>query len=150
MAGDRMYLDSSIVVKLVVREPDSLFYADLVEGKNHVWSSQVALTESWSALCRKEREGAIDKASRSVAWALIESFIQGGSLRLQPVTEPILRRANAMIEQCQQRVSLRTLDAIHLASCEACGSYPLMTNDHVMREAAKCLGISLGPIQGQS
>jgi predicted nucleic acid-binding protein len=142
-----MYLDTAILVKLVIKEPDSLFYADLVDDQTSVWSSQVALTECWSALCRKEQEGEIDSLTRRTAWDMVESHIRDGSLRLQPVIEPILRRANAIIEQCLPRVPVRTLDAIHLASCELSGAYPLMTNDRVMRKAAECLNIPLGPVR---
>ena len=63
-----MYLDSAILVKLVVREPDSIFYAEQVHGQTGVWSSLLALTECWSALFRKQREGAIDGATRKTAW----------------------------------------------------------------------------------
>lgn len=141
-----MYLDTAILVKLVIREPESLFYSDLVENQTSIWSSQLALTECWSALCRKEQEKAIDAPTRRRAWDIVESYVREGSLRLQPVTEPVLRRANAIIEQCQPRVRVRALDAIHLASCEMCGAYPLLTNDRVMRKAADVLKIPLGPV----
>jgi predicted nucleic acid-binding protein len=50
-----VYLDTAVLVKLLVREPDSDFYARTVEGQI-VWSSQIVLTECFSALLRKERE----------------------------------------------------------------------------------------------
>jgi predicted nucleic acid-binding protein len=59
-----MYLDSAILVKLVVREPDSFFYAEQIDRQTDVWSSQLAVTESWSALFRKQREGVIDAKAR--------------------------------------------------------------------------------------
>jgi predicted nucleic acid-binding protein len=51
-----------------------------------------------------------------------------------------------MIEQCRGQTAIRTLDAIHLASCEFCGAYPLVTADHVMRKAASVLGMPLGAL----
>jgi len=53
-----VYLDTAILVKLLVREPDSRLYAELVEGEV-VWSSQIVVTECFSALLRKERERGI-------------------------------------------------------------------------------------------
>jgi predicted nucleic acid-binding protein len=141
-----MYLDSAILVKLVVREPDSLFYAGLVDGQSGVWSSALALTECWSALCRKVRDGDIDLPTRGEAWERFEAAVGAQRLQLQPVTQPVLRLANRFIGQCDGRVALRTLDAIHLASCECCGAGLLLTSDRVMRQAAAVLGLALGPV----
>jgi predicted nucleic acid-binding protein len=143
-----VYLDSAILVKLVVREPDSLFYAGLVDGQCGVWSSSLAVTECWSALCRKVRDGDIDLATRGEAWARLEDAIGTERLHLQAVTLPVLRLANRFIGQCDGRVALRTLDAIHLASCECCGAGLLLTNDRVMRLAAETLHLPLGPTAG--
>jgi len=63
-----MYLDSAILVKLVVRESDSVFYADMVDGQI-VWSAELALSECFSALLRKEREGSITTRHRQAALA---------------------------------------------------------------------------------
>ena len=46
-----MYLDSAILVKLLVRESDSLFYANMVDGQI-AWSAELALSECFSALVR--------------------------------------------------------------------------------------------------
>jgi predicted nucleic acid-binding protein len=51
-----------------------------------------------------------------------------------------------MLEQCLPHVALRTLDAIHLASCDLAGAAPLVSNDRALRQAAKALGIPLGPV----
>lgn len=141
-----MYLDSAILVKLIVREADTAFYADLVDGQCDIWTSELAITECWSALCRKAEKGWIDNATRDTAWRWFETYLAGGGLRLQPVTGAILRLANRMIEQCQREHPIRTLDAIHLASCEFRAAFPLQTTDRVMRSAADMLRIGLGPL----
>jgi predicted nucleic acid-binding protein len=141
-----MYLDSAILVKLVVRETDSFFYAEQTNGQADVWSSQLTLTESWSALVRKQREGAINVRARRVAWQKLERYFTDGMLGLVPVDESILKRANRIILRCHPRVALRSLDAIHLASCEAADAFPLLTNDRQMRTAADHLRFPLGPL----
>jgi len=141
-----MYLDSAILVKLVVREPDSRFYVELVDRRPGICSSALAVTECWAALCRKVGDGHIDRATRDQAWQRLEAVLAADQLRLQPVTLPVLRLANRFIGQCLGGVPLRTLDAIHLASCECCGARPLVTNDRVMRQAAELLGVPLGPL----
>lgn len=143
-----MYLDSAIIVKLLVREPDSLFYAEKVDGRDDLWASELAITECWSALCRKEVEGQISRRIRRYAWLEFESHISRDIL-LQPVTAAILREANLILEICAKNVPVRTLDAIHLATCQFLGAQPLMTNDIVMRNGANAIGLPLGPDAGQ-
>ena len=140
-----MYLDTAILVKLLVPEPDSSFYARLVDGEEDLWSSEVLLTEGFAALLRKEREQAIGPARRRSAWRQVEAYVTEGSLRLIPVTRGVLGRANALLETCHPSVALRSLDAIHLASFEECRSGPLVTNDKVLRAAATRLRLPLSP-----
>lgn len=140
-----MYLDTAILVKLLVREPDSAFYAGLVGGQI-VWSSQVALTECYSALIRKEREGAITSAHRRKAWAQVESDIRSKRLTLIPISSALLARANAILEAVHPAVALRSLDAIHVASAEKCGAPPLVSNDARVRSAGSHLGLPLSPL----
>jgi predicted nucleic acid-binding protein len=140
-----MYLDTAILVKLVVREPDSLFYAEQTDGQE-VWSSLLSYTESWSALLRKQREGAISAKTRSSAWQKLERYFTGVMLELVPVDESVLKRANEIIVRCYPKVALRSLDAVHLASCEAVSAFPLLTSDLRMRAAAHHLRFPLGPL----
>src|SRR5205809_6866162 len=110
------------------------------------WTSQLALTECWSALFRKQREGAIDTKDRRSAWRKLEQYVADGALDLVPVDRGVLRRANQIIERCHPQVPVRSLDAIHLASCEATNAFPLLTNDERMRAAARRLRFALGPM----
>ena len=140
-----MYLDTAILVKLVVPEPDSAFYGRLVDGATEVWSSEVSSTEGFAALLRKEREGSLATPGRIAAWRQWEAQVAAGSLRLVPMTRALLRRANRLLEACHPAVPLRSLDAIHLASVEESGTTPLVTNDRVLRAAAAKLGFALAP-----
>ena len=141
-----MYLDTAILVKLVVPEPDSAFYGKLVDGEGEVWSSEVFVTEGFAALLRKEREGSIDRARRRSAWRQLGAYMAEGSLRLVPLTRILLGRASRILESCHPSVPLRSLDAIHLASFEECRSGPLVTNDKVLRAAATHLRLALAPV----
>jgi predicted nucleic acid-binding protein len=141
-----MFLDTAVLIKLVIREPDSFFYAEQVEGQREIWISQLAFTESWSALYRKQREGSIDSRIRRSAWQKLERYWSGGMIQMLPLGEEILRRANGIIARCYPAVALRSLDAIHLASCEAADAFPLIANDRQMRLAAKLLHFPLGPL----
>ncbi len=142
-----MYVDSAILVKLVVREPDSIFYVKLLEDARGLSSSDLAVTECRSVLERKRRHGELDAATCEGAWQRLGAFWQrGGGLALHPVTRRVLDEAGVLIAECIAVVPLRTLDAIHLATCRLQGATPLVTNDRVMRQAARCLGIPLSSL----
>ena len=139
-----MYLDSAILVKLVVREQDSDFYADLVEGQFAVCSSELAIVECRSALLRKKEQGQIDTRTCNGAWARLRAhWSSGGGLVLHPVTLAVLQEAGEIIQRCMGHAPLRSLDAIHIASCHRSRTYPLVTNDGIMRSAADALGLPL-------
>ena len=141
-----MYLDTAILVKLVVREPDSFYYAEQVDGQAEVWTSELSLTESWSALFRKEREGVINSGTRRAAWQKLNHYFTHDLLGLVPVNQSILKRANRIISRCHPKIALRSLDAIHLACCEAADAFPLLTNDRLMRSAAHHLRFPVGDL----
>lgn len=48
--------------------------------------------------------------------------------------------------KCIAHVPVRTLDAVHLATCRLSRAYPLVTGDRVMRAAADILGIPLAAL----
>ena len=140
-----MYIDTAILVKLVVREPDSLHYAHIVDGKE-LCTSELARTECLAAMLRKERERALDRPGRERAWKQVEADVAAGRLQVLPVTPEVLVASRRILQACHPQVALRSLDAIHLASAEHLQSWPLCTNDARMREAATLLGMALCPL----
>ena len=134
-----------MLVKLLVREPDSLYYAGLVEGQL-VWSAELTLTECYAALLRKERDRAITRKHRKAAWKQVGLDVTERRLALLPVTRALLDRASSILESCQPAIALRSLDAIHLAAAAECASWPLCTNDVRMRLAAERMGYPLVPL----
>ena len=93
-----LYLDSSAIVKLVVREPETAGLIRAIQADPEVVSSHVACTEVVNATRR---------AGRSTARA--ERILDG--IALVPIDDAILREAATL-----GRKDLRTLDAIHLAT----------------------------------
>ena len=139
-----MYVDSAILIKLVVREPDSLFYVDLLDQARGLRGSELAVAECRSALERKRRQGEVDAATALAAWRRLGAYWRAnGGLALCPVTRSVLDEAAELLAACVPAVPLRTLDAVHLATCRLQAAAPLVTNDRVMRLAARHLGIPL-------
>jgi predicted nucleic acid-binding protein len=62
---------------------------------------------------------------------------------LYPVTRGTLTSAGGLIEKLSGRIVLKTLDAIHLATCLEYSLFPIFTNDKIMLSAAKELKIEI-------
>ena len=139
-----MYLDTSIIVKLLVEEPDTDFFQTALQGQL-LSSSELAVTEIWSALLAKERKNAIGARDRAAAWRVFNERVQMKQIILHPLNNVVLKKANQVLERCHPGVALRTLDAIHTAACDLSQDFPLCTNDHRMRDAAVMLGIPVFP-----
>jgi len=142
-----MYLDSAIIVKLFIPEPDSGFYASLVDGRADLAVSALSLPECRSALARKLDGGEITQDEyREACGEMDEIFSGRAGIAVAGVDNDILQLAALLIERCQGRVALRALDAVHIATCMNNGNYPLATNDKTMRKAAEALQVSLAPL----
>ena len=137
-----MYLDTAILVKLFAREPDSDFFGKLTDGEK-ISSSVLSYTELYSALLRKERSGELSAAERRGAWNSFEKCIEDERIELAPFGLVIFRKANRLLEQCNPKVALRSLDALHLATCDQLQEWPLCTTDVRMRQAAELLRFPL-------
>ncbi len=144
-----MYLDSCILAKLLVAEPDSDFFVASLEGEALV-TSELAPTEVFSALLARERTGQISSADRRRAWKEFQARLESGEIRLEPLDSTVLRKAVHLLDRCHPNVPLRTLDALHLATADLCHDFPLTTTDGRMRDAAKLLGFQLFPVTGET
>lgn len=141
-----MYLDTAIIIKLLVTERDSESFQDALDGQL-LSSSELALTEVWSALLAKERNHAISKSERVEAWQVFNERVRAKQIILHPLNSIVLRKANQVLERCHPGVPLRALDAIHTAACDLSQDFPLCTTDRRMRDAAGVLGIPIFPTE---
>lgn len=137
-----MYLDTSIVVKLYTREPDSAECERIISG-HRILSSELLYTELWSALLAKERTGALSPDDRQRVWQLFEIHLLDEVVELVDLDGEVLREAAEMIARVHPQVPLRTLDAIHLATYAGLDAGPLFTADRRMIDAARLLAFPL-------
>jgi predicted nucleic acid-binding protein len=140
-----MYLDTSALVKLFVRETDSEFYGRYVDGRS-VCSSILAYTELWSALLAKERQGGLSAPRRQQVWTLFQQDVAADVIGLVPMAPAVFKRANYLLQRCHPGIPLRSLDALHLACADQVQDWPLVTSDQRMRDAATLLGYPLSPL----
>jgi len=141
-----MYLDTAILVKLLTVEPDSEFFQSALAGEL-ISTSELAVTEVWSALLAKERKKLIGAKQRAAAWRVFNERVQQRQLTLHPLNGIVLRKANHILERCHPAVPLRTLDAIHTAACDLSQDFPLCTTDRRMRDAAQAVGLPVFPAE---
>lgn len=122
-----LYLDSSAVVKLVSREPETADLVRVVREDPMLISSALA----WAEVVR-----AIRRAGGNSARA--ERVL--GGIGLVPIDEGIVRSAAAL-----SPASLRTLDSIHVATALSLGDdvSRLVTYDQRLASAATGAGIDV-------
>lgn len=103
------------------------------------------MVEARSALLAKERAGHITARERVSAGEKFVEMVEDDLIRLLPLNRLVLERAVAIQLACHLRIPLRTLDALHVASCDLhrCGT--LATTDARMRSACEQLAIDLFP-----
>ena len=107
MTGSLVYVDSSAIVKLVVREPESSALFDWLATRPERISSAVARVEVPRAL---RRAGLFGTTHRRRAMEVFDR------LALLPLDRPILDTAGELGPP-----ELRSLDAIHLATAFSVG-----------------------------
>ena len=142
-AGD-MYLDTGILVKLLTPERETAFFDRELQG-HPLTTSELALVEAKTALCGKERAGRITAVQRERAEMKFGAMISDGLLQLLDMNQRTFRKAMQIIQQCHPGLSLRALDALHLAACDLAQEFPLCTTDAPMHAAAQRIAIPLFP-----
>ncbi len=139
-----MYLDSAIIVKLLVRENDSAWFDQHVQGHD-LWSSELALAEVRSAILTKERAKLVSVSQRKQVFARFQTFCETEILRFHPLSSEVVQHAGALLVSCHPEVALRSLDAIHLATAMQYPRGAFCTTDGKLRAAAKRMGVTCFP-----
>ena len=138
MAGTWAYFDTSALVKRYISEPGSLQVRQLLR-RHEFLSSALTPVELLSGLSRRRRGG--DLSEQSFVALLRRIQLDRARWELVEVGSSVLNRAEELV---QENVSIRTLDAIHVASLvtfQTAGGrgIPLITGQ---REAATHLGLA--------
>ena len=139
-----MYLDSAIIVKLLVREADSDWFGHHLSGHSFE-SSELAMVEVCRALLFKERAGEIVPDERVRAQENFSSLVKNEMILLYPLNREVLERARSILLACHPHVPLRSLDALHVATCDLNRCSTMAATDRRLRAACKQLGINLIP-----
>jgi predicted nucleic acid-binding protein len=139
-----MYLDTAIIIKLLVRESDSAWFNQTLAGQRFE-TSELAVSEVRSALLAKERAGHITQVERVAAEERFVDMIDEELIKLYPLNRQVLDRANAILLACHPKIPLRTLDALHVATCDLHHNGKLATTDARMRGTCRQFAVELVP-----
>ena len=115
-----VYFDSSALVKLVVEETGSDLAAAMWDGCDAALSSRLAYPEVCAALAAAGRNHDLGKAGLASAERAWDDH--WAEMRPVELTAPVERRAG----QLARTYSLRSADAVHLASALAVGDPDLV------------------------
>lgn len=98
-----------------------------------------------SALLAKARARLISDEQRLRAEAKFAEMIEQEILELHALDHRTLRKAAQVLQACHPDVALRSLDALHVATCDLVQELPLCTTDARMHAAAKRVHLLVFP-----
>jgi len=139
-----VYVDTSALLKLYFREPQSKATNDLLQGRSDVVISQLAVTEMVSALARRCREGALAFEEAADVQQAVLLHIEKGIFRCIDVQPETHRDAERLLLETRT-VPLRAADALHLALAQGARVKSLVTFDHRTAEASRIVGFDTLP-----
>lgn len=134
------YVDTSALIKLYVAEPQSEEVEQFIETLAHPLISSLSILEWHCAMNRRLRTGAFDEHYHQIARAEFARHLASGAFRIHALHEGLYAQATYLIDSVSP-LSLRTLDALHLAAAQSAQAKSVATADKVMAQAATRLGL---------
>lgn len=143
-----IYLDASALVKLFLPEPESAAVNRMLAGQRQVVVSDLAVTETTSALARRRREGLLRASAAATVHRKMLETVESGFVRLVSLDPPVHRQAERLLLAIDD-VALRAADALHLALALSAGATVMATYDRRLAAAAFRVGLTNAPYQPQ-
>ena len=134
------YVDTSALIKLYVAEPFSEEVEKFIDSLNPPVISSLSILEWHCAMNRRLRTGAFDDAYLQMAKAEFARHLASGAYRVHALHEGLYAQATYLLESVSP-LSLRTLDALHLAAAQSAKAGTIATADKIMAQAATQLGL---------
>jgi predicted nucleic acid-binding protein len=136
----KVYIDTSALAKWYVREPFSDEFDNFIRASGEPIISRLTIVEFRCLLARRRRAGGLSTKNEGDAMDTFEEDIRLGFLRVDSMQDRHFALAHDLIEKLPD-ISLRTLDALHLAIASSSGYPRFATADKVQAEAAETLGL---------
>lgn len=138
------YLDASAILKSYFPESDSDLLNAFLKGRRDLFTSDLAVTEVTSALCRRRREGKLDAERAGMAYREMLEHTEAGVFRLVELTSETHRAAERRL-LATDGIELRAGDAIHLSLAISVDCRTIVTFDHRRAAAGRRQGLAVYP-----
>ena len=137
-----VYLDTSALLKRYIMESGSAAFENFFAANAPFHSSRLTLVEARSALARRRRAGQITRKLEADAFEELRTDLQDGVLVLHALADSHATHALNILAKAP-KISLRTLDALHLSVAQEIGATKFTTSDKNQAEAARLIGFEL-------
>jgi uncharacterized protein len=132
------------LLKLYLPEPGSDEFNEIVEGRDDILVSDLAVTEIVSATARRLRQGSLPReAARRLQHAILGRLDEGVYHRVE-LTRDVHRRAEHLLLTLED-TPLRAADALHLALAATARAASLASFDARLVAAARAAGLAVYP-----
>lgn len=136
-----LYLDTSCLLKLFVREPESPAVISLLGGEAQVIVSELARLEAETQLRARLRGGLITKAKHGQLVRELAAMLALDPFTVAPFPGEAFERARELA--ARTKVHCRTLDLLHVAAMDLDGLSRMLTNDSAQAAVARSLGLTV-------
>lgn len=138
-----LYLDTSCLLKVLFREPETNRVMQLVAAEEHVVVSSLGLLETLVQIHARAVGGLLTRpAARSLVERLDE-LLRRDPYEVMRTPADIVDLAEAEVRRLPRRAYCPTLDRLHLCVMKSLGLDRLLTNDDPQARAARALGYSV-------
>jgi predicted nucleic acid-binding protein len=137
-----IYADTSALLKRYLHEAFSEEFDTFFQQRGPLSISRLGLVEARCSLARRRRNKLINPKLEQNAVKELHSDISDGVLQLHAVADEQIAHAFHLIESLPA-ISLRSLDAVHLAIARDIQASDFATADKTQAEAAAALGFTV-------
>jgi predicted nucleic acid-binding protein len=138
------YLDAGALVRLFVQDQAIPSLSKHLAGRRDLLTSDLAITEFTSAVCRLRREGRLSVDVSTRAYRELGDQIRQGTFQVAEFTPAVHRRAEERL-LATEGIELRASDALHLAAALQSGCTTMITYDRRLAEASRRHGLAVFP-----
>jgi hypothetical protein len=138
----KAYIDTSALAKCYIREPRSLDVLDWVEAQGKPATAMLTLVEFRCLLARRRRSSQIDQTLEHRTLAEFDNHVRSGAWHIHQSSFGEYAAARDLIDTLPD-ISLRALDALHLAAARTVGASDFATADKAQADAAEALGFTV-------
>lgn len=137
-----LYLDTSVLLKLIFLEPETQTVLNHIEHESELAISSLARLEAITAIRARQQSGVIRAGNAKKRVAMLDTLIITAPFKFQQCPADIF----AVAEHQLAITYCPTLDGLHLATMQSLKIQRLLTHDSLQAKAARLLGFSVNSL----